>query len=177
MWPGMRPATGMNAELHVNAAFGQGVVEFADFVLRLRHGHAIAGNDDNFARDGKNRRRLFGCGAANRPCFLAASRPLVCSWPNPPNSTFVNERFMALDMLTERIKPEAPSSAPATISSLLSSTKPIAAAESPAYGVQQRNHRRHVRAADRDNHHHAEKQRNRRSAPETSTCARDGAQG
>jgi hypothetical protein len=44
----------------------------------------------------------------------------------------VNERFIAFDMLTERMKPEAPSSAPATISSLLFSTKPIAAAESPA---------------------------------------------
>ena len=40
---------------------------------------------------------------------------------------------MALDMFTESMKPEAPSSAPAMIKSLLSSTKPIAAAERPAY--------------------------------------------
>ena len=45
----------------------------------------------------------------------------------------MNDRFIAFDMLIERIKPEAPSSAPATIKSLLSSTKPIAAAERPAY--------------------------------------------
>jgi hypothetical protein len=44
----------------------------------------------------------------------------------------VNERFMAFDMITERMKPEDPSSAPATISSLLSSTNPMAAAERPA---------------------------------------------
>ena len=44
----------------------------------------------------------------------------------------MNDRFIALDMLTERMKPDAPSSAPATISSLLSSTNPIAAAERPA---------------------------------------------
>ena len=64
----------------------------------------------------------------------ASSRPggIACICPNPPNSTFVNERFMALDMITERMKPEEPSSAPAMISNLLLSTKPIAAAESPA---------------------------------------------
>ena len=45
----------------------------------------------------------------------------------------MNDRFIALDMFTERIKPEAPSNAPATIRSLLPRTKPIAAAESPAY--------------------------------------------
>ncbi len=56
----------------------------------------------------------------------------TCSWPNAPNNTFVNERFIALDMFTERIKPEAPSNAPATINNLLPSTNPIAAAESPA---------------------------------------------
>ena len=33
-----------------------------------------------------------------------------------PNSTFVNERFIALHMMIERIRPEEPSSAPATIS-------------------------------------------------------------
>ena len=58
---------------------------------------------------------------------------LVCSCPNAPNRTLVNDRFIAFDMFTDRMKPDAPSSAPATISSLLSSTKPIAAAESPAY--------------------------------------------
>ncbi len=57
----------------------------------------------------------------------------ACSWPNAPKSTFVNERFIAFDMFTERMNPEAPSSAPATISSLLSIANPIAAAESPAY--------------------------------------------
>src|ERR1700731_1482217 len=51
----------------------------------------------------------------------------VCSWPKAPKSTFENDRFIAFDMFTERIKPEAPSNAPAMINSLLSSTNPIAA--------------------------------------------------
>ena len=37
------------------------------------------------------------------------------------------ERFMALHMRMERIKPENPSSVPAMIRTLLESTKPVAA--------------------------------------------------
>ena len=44
----------------------------------------------------------------------------------------MNDRFIALDMFTDRMNPDAPSSAPATIKSLLSRAKPIAAAERPA---------------------------------------------
>ena len=54
------------------------------------------------------------------------------TWPKAPNSTLANERFIALHMMIERIKPDEPSSAPAAISSLLSSTKPIATADRPA---------------------------------------------
>ena len=39
---------------------------------------------------------------------------------------------MALHMMMDRIRPELPSSEPAMMRSLLSSTKPMAAAESPA---------------------------------------------
>ena len=56
----------------------------------------------------------------------------TCTWPNAPNSTLLNDRFMAFDMITDRMNPEEPSSAPATMSSLLSMTKPMAAAERPA---------------------------------------------
>src|ERR1039458_4560273 len=52
----------------------------------------------------------------------------VCSCPNAPKITFANERFMALDIFTERMKPDAPSSAPAIINSLLFKTNPLAAA-------------------------------------------------
>ena len=62
----------MNAEFHVDAALGQNVVEFAHLVLRLRHGHAVTGNDDHLARRGKNRSRFFGRGASHRTLFLCA---------------------------------------------------------------------------------------------------------
>ena len=65
--------------------------------------------------------------------LLAGSAVAACTWPNAPNSTFVNERFIARHMMIDRIRPLEPSSAPAVISSLLSSTKPIATADSPAY--------------------------------------------
>src|SRR5438445_12541601 len=55
--------------------------------------------------------------------------------PNAPKSTFVNDRFIALHMMTERMNPEAPSRAPAMMRSLLSRTKPMAEAERPAYEV------------------------------------------
>ena len=52
--------------------------------------------------------------------------------PNAPKSTFANERFIAWLMMIERMKPEAPSSAPAMISTLLPMAKPVAAAARPA---------------------------------------------
>ncbi len=63
---------GVNAELHVDAAFGEDVVEFADFVLRLGDGHAVAGNDDDRVGSAKNRGGFFGDGALNRTLFLCA---------------------------------------------------------------------------------------------------------
>ena len=68
--------------------------------------------------------------------FTARASVAACTCdtcPKAPNSTFVNERFIALHMITDRMKPDDPSSAPAVISSLLSSTNPIATAERPAY--------------------------------------------
>ena len=66
---------------------------------------------------------------------LRCSAAAAAAWtdPNAPNSTFVTDRFIALHMISDSTKPDAPSSAPATISSLFSSTKPIATADRPAY--------------------------------------------
>src|SRR4029077_8220425 len=43
---------GVNAEADVDAAFGERVEKFADFVLGLRDGHAVAGNDHDFVGGG-----------------------------------------------------------------------------------------------------------------------------
>ncbi len=124
---------GMNAELHVDAFFGENVVEFADFVLRLRDGHAVSGNDDHFVGGGKNRRGFFRAWRFfTGALFFRARGARPALGQSAPKSTLVKERFMALHMMTERMKPEAPSSAPATTSTLLLSTKPRSAAEKPA---------------------------------------------
>ena len=64
--------------------------------------------------------------------FCSPAAAAAWTWPKAPNSTLVNERFIALHMMIDRIRPDDPSSAPAMISSLFSSTKPIATAARPA---------------------------------------------
>ncbi len=56
----------------------------------------------------------------------------VVAAPNAPNNTLVNERFMALHMITERMKPDDAFSAPAMMSRRFSKAKPIAAQAAPA---------------------------------------------
>ena len=65
--------------------------------------------------------------------FASPPAAPACTWPNAPNSTFVNDRFIARHMITDRMKPDDPSSAPAVMSTLFSSTKPMATADRPAY--------------------------------------------
>ena len=97
---------GMDRELDFDAALGRACREFADLVLRLRDGHAVSGNDDHACA------RLRECAAASsglrRPHGLAAAAPRRgrATCPNAPNSTFVNDRFMALHMITDRMKPD-----------------------------------------------------------------------
>ena len=122
----------VDGELHRDAALLQLVVQLAHLVLGLRHRHAVARDDDDQARLLEDLRRAF-----DRLRLVAPSarppRLRCCTCPNAPNSTLVNERFIALHMMIDRIRPLEPSSAPAVISSLLSSTKPIATADRPAY--------------------------------------------
>ena len=61
-----------------------------------------------------------------------AARVAALTLPTAPKSTLVKERFIARLMRMERKKPEAPSRAPAMISTLLLMAKPVAAAASPA---------------------------------------------
>ena len=164
---------GMDAEVDVDAALGEGVVEFADFVLRLRDGHAVAGNDDHFAGGGENAGGFFGAWRCGRSLSSVAAAAEVCIWPNAPNSTLVNERFMALHMMTERMKPEEPSSAPAMISSLLFEHEAHERGGKAGVGVQERDDGGHVGAADGSDQQHAEDQRTRRSWRERDRAGRD----
>ena len=128
---GHAPGDGMDGELHVDAALGQLIVELADPVLRLRHRHAVAGDDDDAVGV------LEQVGGVLRRAALDASSPR-----RPPPRLHLPERaeehvgerpVHRRHMMTERIRPDDPSSAPAMMSSLFSSTKPIATADRPAY--------------------------------------------
>src|SRR4029079_3963372 len=57
----------------------------------------------------------------------------VVSLPNAPNSTFVNERFIALLIRIERMNPDAPSSEPLMMRITLPSANPVAHDANPEY--------------------------------------------
>ena len=61
-----------------------------------------------------------------------AADDFVGAAPNAPKMMLPNERFIAFDIMSERMNPPAPSSAPAMISTLLPIANPVAAAASPA---------------------------------------------
>jgi len=54
-----------------------------------------------------------------------------CTEPNAPKSTLVTERFIAFPISSVSSVPDAPTSAPEMIKTLLLSTKPVDAAASP----------------------------------------------
>ncbi len=64
------------------------------------------------------------------PSVPAAPAP-ACTCPKAPKSTLASERFIALLISWVRMAPLAPTSAPATMSTLLPSTKPVIAAAVP----------------------------------------------
>ena len=132
MCPGIRPATGWIANFTSMPRLVSCIVDFADAVLRLRDRHPVAGNDDDLARRCSSR-SAASCGVPLLTAFASAALPPACTCPNAPKSTLVNDRFIARHMITDRIRPDDPSSAPAVMSTLFSSTKPIATADSPAY--------------------------------------------
>src|SRR5207247_3415472 len=74
---------------------------------------------------------VYAC--TDRAAWAVLGDPAVVRDPTPPKRTLAKERFIALLIITASMKPEEPSSAPATIRTLLSRTKPSAAAEIPAY--------------------------------------------
>ena len=65
--------------------------------------------------------------------FAPARRRAVarCTCPNAPKSTFAIERFIARPIIIVSSVPDAPTSMPPTISTLFSSSKPVAAAARP----------------------------------------------
>ena len=66
-----------------------------------------------------------------RPSSARACPTPVCTCPNAPKSTFAIERFIAFAISSVSSVPEAPTSIPATMRTVESSTKPVAEAARP----------------------------------------------
>ncbi len=102
-----------------------------DLVLRTRDRHPVAGDEDHQLREGQQRREVLDGrrvhGSAGCPPAPGASTAA----PKAPNSTLNSERFIARLIARVRMVPDAPTSAPLTMSTSLLSTNPVLAAASP----------------------------------------------
>jgi hypothetical protein len=121
----------VDREADVDAELRELVVQLTHLVLRLRHRHAVAGMMITLLATDRMPGGFLGRGGLGELLFAVAAL-LVCTCPNAPKSTLVKLRFIALHMTIDRTNPDAPSSAPATISRRLSSTKPMKLALRPA---------------------------------------------
>ena len=132
MWPGMRPATGMDGELDFDAALAEFIGKFAHLMLRLRHGHAVTGHDDDPLRVAEQQRGFVGLNRFDRSRRHRQPPPAPPPpEPNAPNKTLVTGRFIALHMSSVSSVPDEPTSVPATIIERLLMVKPSAATARP----------------------------------------------
>src|SRR5690242_11944446 len=70
-------------------------------------------------------------GLTARP--VAARAVFSTGLPNAPKRMFENERFIAFDITIDRMNPDAPSRAPAMMSTSLPMANPVALEARPAY--------------------------------------------
>ena len=158
--PGHPAGDRVDRVLHVDAALLEELGQLADRVLGLRDREAVARARRSRAgrrRAGSRRRRRRSRGReppARRRRPAASSPP-----PNPPIMMFMTERFIASAMSLVRIAPEAPTRAPAMIRTGLSMHEAGHRHGRAGERVQERDDDRHVGAADRQRHRHAEDQR------------------
>ena len=133
------------------------VVELADLVLGLRDGHAVARHDHHLAGRGEDRRRLLGRRALDRPRLLAAGGLGLLLAERPEEH--VGERPVhRLRHVDRQDEARGAVERPGDDQQLVVEHEAHRRGRQPGVGIEQRDHRRHVGAADRDDHQHAEKQ-------------------
>ena len=157
MWPGMRPATGWIAYFDVDALGLEQLRELAHLVLRLRDGEAVARDDDDALRVREHHGDVVGRGRAN-------GRAVGARRGRRPGRD-----------LAERAEEDVRDRAVHRAAHLHRQQRSGRADEHPAHDqdvrvqheagrgrgeagerVQQRDHDRHVRAADRQDEQDAE---------------------
>ena len=123
----------MDGVRDVDTALLEQVGQLAHRVLGLGDGEAVAGHDDDLLGVGELDRRVVEADLAD----VAARRPrrrlrhAAPPPPKPPTMMLAIDRFMASAISLVRIAPDAPTSAPAMISTGLPITKPAIAAAVP----------------------------------------------
>ena len=172
MCPGMRPATGWIAYVTSTPLLLEQVGELAHVVLRLRDGQAVAGHEDDLVRVGEHHGDVLGGRGAHRAAVGprgGRGRRLASTWPNAPKRTFAIERFIARPIIIVSSVPEAPTSMPADDQDVVLELEAGRRGGEAGERVQQRDHDRHVGAADREHEEHAEERARRRRAPRAAT--------
>jgi hypothetical protein len=122
----------MDRVLHLDAALLEQILEFANRVLCLRHRRAEPGT--MMTCEAYASSAAVSCADTERssaPLPPLALPPEDCTEPNAPKSTLVTEGFTALPISNVSSVPEAPTSAPEMINTLLLSTKPVSAGAMP----------------------------------------------
>ena len=102
-------------------------------MLRLGHGQAVARDDDDLARERELHGDVFRGGRPHRAAVVDPGRTGSCLHLAERAEDHVRDgaRFIAFAISSVRSVPAAPTSAPATISTVESSTKPVAGPASP----------------------------------------------
>ncbi len=149
----------MDSEANFDSLFGQDVIEFADFVLRLRHRHTVTGDDDYFVGGSENRSGLLGCSAVHRPGFLSA-RGCGLHLAEGTEQDVGERTVHRLRHNDRKNESRRTVQRAGDDQELVLKHESHGRSGQPGIGVQQRDHGRHVSAADRDHHEHAEHQWN-----------------
>ena len=148
---------GVDAEHDVDALIAQDLGELGRGVVRAGDGEPVAGHDDDPLRVVEQDRDVVGLHRAHRPVRSAppTCSPATCA-RNAPNTMPATVRPMALAIAIVRIVPLAPTSVPAISSRTFDEHETGCRHREPRERVEQRDHDRHVGAADREHEQHAE---------------------
>src|SRR5579863_1657039 len=149
----------MDREFYVHAAFAERVVKFSYFVLGLRYGHAVAGNDNHFAGGAEDRCGFFSGGAAHGASLLrGGAGDLLLS---KSAEEHVAERAIHGFRHVHRENEAGGAVERAGDDEQLAiENETHGSGGKSGVGIEQRNYRGHVGAADGDDHQHAEDEGN-----------------
>jgi hypothetical protein len=152
--PGHAARDRVDRELDGHAALGELVVQLTDAVLGLRDGHAVAGDDDD--REACSIMAAAFSGVSALYSFCSPATAFCCTWPNAPKSTLPKERFIALHMMMERMRPAGAVEGTGGDEELVVEHEAHRDGREARVGVQDRDDGGHVGAADGHDEHPAE---------------------